>query len=543
MPRVKFAMHQKYRTYPSPPGPIQSNGMPLSPEQWANAMLDKVPNVPGKLPKLVTRFGEDISILDLDRRRIALFNDFPPEYVDYYKALQEEIARRIPEEQERPLICLAIKGGNRLGDNGPADVGLAGGTGPLSDATLLDNLVRHMSGVKNQPFNLKTRAIIADAMQNFSGVLYSMPPIRDKAHGLDAPAYLSLYKHARQDMPCTSLHILTNTGHTNKNLFNKWYVLGKKKFGDVDDMTIKVAHFIQKESKPKDRVLVLGTTDAAKKKLYPNLLQSRDLAPVLPSGVFQDTDAQTYLQRIIDQAKANGVNENMPGEARTCGQAFIDLVLEHAQKTRANSLLFSCTELPMLLHTKIPGSDQTYIKKLEEELIRLNLNCKLYDTEELFVKEIAKKSFILQDHPEMRSNMLLGKGHFSTYHELHAKLDSVKAEMIAHCHKFSDVKNEVQQQKKNVLMATLQFFDDGNVKALNSVIAANPRYDEATLGSKTLRLVSKGIKFTALIQEDKAKMDSFKGLKEQLQNHRDGVLAQVNVDEIDLQGPKILSRL
>ena len=535
MLRLKFAMRQKYRTFPIPPGPIQPNGMPLSPQQWANAMLDKVPNAPGQLPLLITPLGEEQSVLDLDRRRIALFNDFPLEYVDYYKALQEEIASRIPEEQERPLICLALKGKNRLGDNGPADVGLAGGTGPLSDATLLDNLVRHMSGVKNQPFNLKTRATVADAMQNFSGVLYSMPPVRDEEHLYDAPAYINLYKNARQDMPCTSLHILTNTGHTNKNLFSKWYALGKQKYGDVDDMTVKVAHLIQKQSKPGDRVLVLGTTDAAKKNLYPNLLESRDLKPVLPTGVFQDTDAQTYLQRIIDQTKANGVNQNMPGEGRTCGQAFIDFVLEHAQQTGANSLLFSCTELPMLLHTRIPGSDQTYLKKLEADLKQLNLNCKLYDTEELFVKEIAKKSFVLQDHPEMRSNMLLGKGKFSTYHELHAKLDVVKEEMIAHCHKFSDVNNEVQRQKRNVLMATLQFFDDGKVQDLNNVIAANPRYDEATLGSKTLRLVSKGIKFAALMQEEKAKMDSFKGFKEQLKNHREGVPAKVNVNEIDLQ--------
>ncbi len=58
----------------------------LSPAEWAQNNLKRV--------------------LSLKRRKIALFDNFPSENVDYYKALQEAIAKEIPLEQERPLICL-----------------------------------------------------------------------------------------------------------------------------------------------------------------------------------------------------------------------------------------------------------------------------------------------------------------------------------------------------------------------------------------------------------------------------------------------------
>ncbi|HHT0593918.1 TPA: hypothetical protein ACTXXA_002812 [Legionella anisa] len=52
-------------------------------------------------------------MLALGRHTIALFKNFPPEYVDYYKALQGAIATQRPDEQDRPLICLDIVGRKR----------------------------------------------------------------------------------------------------------------------------------------------------------------------------------------------------------------------------------------------------------------------------------------------------------------------------------------------------------------------------------------------------------------------------------------------
>ncbi len=544
-------------SFPPPPPPIPDNGIPLTPQEWAKAMLDKdvfykrIKLGNKELDLMKTKLGADISILDLGRHTIALFKNFPPEYVDYYKALQVEIAARIPEEQDRPLICLEIKGSKRIEDKSPADVGMAGGTGPLSDATALENLVRHMSEIGKAPFDEK-RQEIAVAMQNFSGVMYSMPPPRDKEHAHDGASFLRLYKSARQDMPCTSLHILTNTGHSNKSYFGNDYLLGKAKFGDVDDMTIKVAHRIKVASQkrpPGERVLVLGTTDAAHKKLYPNLLSNRNLESVLPTGVFEGPDpqsylqkavhavkkayygeeAQVYLQTIINQAKAGKVNDPMPNEERTCGQAFVDFAVHFARNSQCTALLFSCTEIPMLLHTKVSAnSEQTYEDLLKEALPK---TIAYYDTEKIFVDEIAKKSATLQLHPEMRSTSSLRRGGLSHYHVLHAKLDKVKEEILKYCHSFIDLDNELHLQKRNVLLATLQFFEDGNQQALDDAKARNPRYADAKLRSNTLALVTKGERLAALVAAEQEKMPSFQEMKAQLNDGRKQELANAEEKE------------
>ncbi|HHT0593917.1 TPA: hypothetical protein ACTXXA_002811 [Legionella anisa] len=214
-----------------------------------------------------------------------------------------------------------------------ADIGMAGGTGPLSDATALENLVRKMSDIKHAPFNNETREQIAARMENFSGVMYSMPPPRDKKHvARDGGTYLNLYRCAREDLPCTSLHILTNTGHSNKWVFGWDLFLGQKKFGDVDDMTVKVARRIEDKARNNERVLVLGTIEADNKKLYRNLLSNRSIEAILPEKEFAGQDAKLYLQCIIEQAKAGKVQDYMPNERRTCGQAFVDFVVNHAKK-------------------------------------------------------------------------------------------------------------------------------------------------------------------------------------------------------------------
>ncbi|AWN74654.1 hypothetical protein LEAN103870_17625 [Legionella anisa] len=502
-------------------------------------------------------------ILALGRQKIALFNNFPPEYVDYYKALQEAIAKHHPDEQDRPLICLDIIGRKRKNerpldeadprpqeddgrspedsmeaapklqeDDGRekapekpkvvryfADIRMAGGTGPLSDATALENLVRQMSKIGHAPLNQETREQIAERMENFSGVMYSMPPPRDKKRlALEGRTYKNLYRDAREDLPCTSLHILTNTGHSNKWVFSWDLFLGQKKFGDVDDMTVKVARRIEDEARNNERVLILGTHEADKKKLYPNLLSNRSIEAILPTGKFGRHDAKLYLQSIIDQTKAGRVHAHMPGEPRTCGQAFVDFVVAYAKATRCTSLLFSCTELPMLLHTPA-SANQTYFDILKEELAKLNVDFKYYDTEELFVEEMATKSLSLQKHPEIRSTFSF-RGESSTYHHLHTKLNEVRDTIEQHCHKFIGTKDEKQKQKRNVLMATLKYFDDGDLSALARVMKENPRYEESSTKSKTLELVSTGIHLMKDIEREKAKFDSFKVMREDLQEGR-----------------------
>ncbi|OEH47949.1 hypothetical protein lpari_01137 [Legionella parisiensis] len=75
-------------------------------------------------------------------------------------------------------------------------------------------------------------------------------------------------------------------------------------------------------------------------------------------------------------------------------------------------------------------------------------------------------------------------------------------------------------------MATLKFFDDGDLGALARVIQENPRYDESSTKSKTLELVSKGINLMQGIERETAKLDSFKVMREDLHEGRAQVQAE-----------------
>ncbi len=486
----------QYYTKLNTPIPSQSQ------EEWVNSVIE--------------------GVLSTERKKIALFDNFPPEYVDYYKALQEAIAKRIPDEQERPFICLNIKGSKRQLDSTTVDIGMAGGTGPLSDATALVNFVSHMSGSGHD--GLQNRERVAEKMQNFSGVMYSMPPFRDLSHAYaDFKAYRNLYAKARQDIPCSSLHILTNTGHSNKWVFDSSLFFGPKKYGPVDDMTEKVANKIKQESKEGDRVLILGTIAADKAKLYPNLLEARGLSHGLPRDKEPDgTDAPNYLQRIIDRAKSGKITENMPDEQRTCGQAFIDFCVKHAEKTGSNSLLFSCTEIPMLLHTEIPGQgNKTYLDHLKESL-PAGKSFKFYDSEELFVEAMAGKSQELQEKPDLRSRV----------HEEEAPIILTKQMLIdsqaeilkninTHLAGFQDANDEKSIHKRNVLEATRQYLQDpnqSNLQLLEKAQKDNPRYDEAFMlwGSVTLAIVQDSIEVGHALQQ----RQEYSSLREKLKDMR-----------------------
>jgi hypothetical protein len=413
------------------------------PDEWAGKMLNE----------------EGINLLKVGKKYIAFFPKFPPEYVNYYEALQQAIAKKIEAEEDRPCICLQLKGRNlrqRDALNVRATVGLAGGTGPLSDATALCNLFDKLSGTDHAtPWDEKANTI-GKAMQDFSGVLYSMPPPRSKSKAFkNMKRYLSLYADARRFLPCTSLHILTNTGHLNKGLFSKKLILGSEAYGKVCDMTERVVDKIADENNCAN-VLILGTLEAHNKKLYANLLKTRaptlnyylptwegdyeqgkdqvDFDPLkdeikeylpldesevgieLSNLILKDGDspleiprpeiaekkdsAREYLQLIIDKVKAGHVDTEMVGRdniKRTWGAEFVRFVVEQFNPD-CDTILFSCTELPMLLHTKDPeNSKQTYFQTLKNEIAEkykdnVNRLVRYYDTEAMFVDIIASRN-------------------------------------------------------------------------------------------------------------------------------------------------------
>lgn len=274
-----------------------------------------------------------------NRNKIALIDNFPPQYADYYKALQEKIAETVPVEAYRPLICLNIRGDNRK-DSSPADIGMAGGMGPLSDATILENLVLEISDTRT--LNQETRELM------FIDIITSLPE------------YPGLYKSIRKALPCTSLHILSNTGHLIKSAWQNDLFLGGKALGCVYDMTTAVANEIMKKAKPNEPVLILGTKVAADKQLYQKLLESRGPTAIVPGDSQDYKEPADYLQKIIDEVKAGNVNKVEESEnGETYGDKFIKFVRHYAKKTNVNHFFSAvqnslCFCIPNILHAKKP---------------------------------------------------------------------------------------------------------------------------------------------------------------------------------------------
>lgn len=271
-------------------------------------------------------------VIETRRNTIALFDNFPPQHVHCYKALQERIAQIIPKEQERPFIMLNIRGLGRINDGYAADIGLAGGTGPLSDASALVKLIDKIK---------------AEDLINFSAVLYSMPPPRDGLRIFtDGINFRNLYKQARAKYPCTSLHILTNTGHVFKQAFQSNFLMGNEVNGQVDDMTVKLANKIANDKGQGESILVLGTSMAEEKKLYYKLLTKRGLKPIYPS------ENKVLLQQIINKAKEGKINEPIPDEEKTWADRLLDIAQKHATKEgqKCSGILFGCTELSFILY-------------------------------------------------------------------------------------------------------------------------------------------------------------------------------------------------
>ena len=403
------------------------------------------------------------------REKIALIENFPPECADYYKNLQEEIAKQYPLEEERPFFCLTF-------GQGPHKIGMAGGMGPLSDATMLEKLFERMN---------------AEELDNFSGVMYSMPPPRSFWKKITSFWQFSgLYKSVREALPCTSLYILSNTGHLMKIAWEIDSLFGGRELGAVDDMTEKVSDKIKLEQK-NGRVLILGTNTAAEHELYQKLLVSRGLQPVVPTGEYEDEQSADYLQKIIDQVKAGNVNQKVDGTNLTYGDKFVDFVVNFAKKEpTCKSMLFSCTELPMLLDAHPEASQETYFDKLKKQLGKEDMI--YHDSEEIFVDSIQMSSTKLQE------KITLHKKNLPNYDSVQLNnCVSLEQSIEKHLQSFQYKFDTKSLHKKYVLAATLKYLKEPNEENRAGLEAAkkiNSKFNESLWSSKTADLVNQAEK-------------------------------------------------
>jgi aspartate/glutamate racemase len=324
-------------------------------------------------------------LISLDQKKIAVFKHFPPELIDYYHALQIEIAKRKTDEQDRPYIVLHLRGKNaQVNERSP--VGLAGGTGPLTDAEITSKIIKETSGLEQSDEIAPNREWIAQHNAKLSVVLYSMPPPRDAEHLLkNSRTFLRLYSGIRHDAPCDDLYILSNTAHAKKNAFHNRLLLGSQQYGKVDDLTKSlVKSYVLGGTK--EPVLVLGTQVAAELQLYPREFKKQGIQAMTPTQRYENTPPNDYMQNIIDHIKEGDLNKPF-SKGKSCGECLIDFIKHSLKDSSCKTLLFSCTELSIILHAKQPNSEQTYFERLKQELPGFTF----LDSEAHFVQHISQK--------------------------------------------------------------------------------------------------------------------------------------------------------
>jgi aspartate/glutamate racemase len=333
------------------------------PEDWANAVIDLFGLTPG------LRKG-DLHDVDV---KIGI----PPGGYKKYKALQEQIAGKGLEEYQRPTIDLTVKG-----KNAPVtSFGIIGGTGPLSDAEMLEKTMQNLEG---QPGYDPDRVHIR---------LLSAPPPREVEEG-SSPRKKARYVNRTRRF-CTEPHskmaLASNTAHMNIGSAQRGRAFAragrKNKAGpgphQVQDLSATVVERIMADRGPNGappRPLIMGTKgayDYGDDGLYAAKFGE---AGVTASNVAPKDSIK--LQAWIDDTKRGVLTEDQKQRLKDEVKTFIKAELRRQPGT--THLVLACTELPLALG----GHDG--IAALQAELAAEKIYVKLFDTEACFAEEYTK---------------------------------------------------------------------------------------------------------------------------------------------------------
>jgi aspartate/glutamate racemase len=336
--------------------------------------------------------------------RIALK---PKQYTKYHE-LQQQIAQKVKPENHRPTIDLTLKGD----DASDISFGILGGTGPLSDAEMVK---KTMQNLQKQGFDLNLVHIrllsappprkadkddddeeeeAANEDEETTGLLRGLDeeeeeeeeePEEEEQDESAAPdsftqywSKMSIYVSRTTAFSKEKHHkmaLASNTAHANlwKARVGRGVgrLLGASLSGltgehQVQDLSAKVVDKVMTETGKDARPLILGTKDAFKKKLYPKKFKKRGA-----NAVVVTKKEATWLQKLINKAKADGYDEDRANELR----AFIRKKM--SQEPRPTNIILGCTELPLAL-----GHEG--IKELAEEF---GEGVGIVDTEEVFAEE------------------------------------------------------------------------------------------------------------------------------------------------------------
>lgn len=311
---------------------------------------------------------------------IFICNPFPPERIEWYQKLQSAVARHEVEkdkekekiwevESSRPTIYLKIRGSQADAYKTPPTEGFFGGVGPVSDSNIITGIIKEIS--QKPPAILET----------YSVDLFSCPPPRPeltknlkglkKAINEGAPeliAYNEKINSFIKASQCKKYFAFSNTAHINAWLLEEKLKGSKGKFINLADKTVDT---IKKGS----TVLVLGTAQAAKARMYPNKLKSKGIDAILPKqgkrvkeGEQAEQDEQEYLQGYINAVKSGSEPLTKLAGIRFVKYIYDKLVELNKSNPPLTHILLSCTEFPLALESLGKPGEKNPIKILKAKL-------------------------------------------------------------------------------------------------------------------------------------------------------------------------------
>lgn len=156
--------------------------------------------------RLKEKLKQEIQSMEL------VMDNFPPEAINFYKMLQDEIAVQLPIEEDRPTIVLNIRGSKVIGKD--ATLTLIGGTGPLSDSNAICEVIEKIHHEKE------------DYLQYVSITLISDPPPRmegDASKGNKIWHTVDYFKRLLKTINHSGreVYLVSNTAHANASTVNK----------------------------------------------------------------------------------------------------------------------------------------------------------------------------------------------------------------------------------------------------------------------------------------------------------------------------------
>ncbi|MFK7824459.1 MAG: aspartate/glutamate racemase family protein [Oligoflexales bacterium] len=261
------------------------------------------------------------------------------EKIKTYKKIQEEIAKQIPNEYDRPIIELKVFFNHKKQALPNIKIGILGGIGPLSDANIMEKLLERLES--------------SNSDHRFMIHLLSMPPPRSLWEQIKGGlSYIGrLYNFG--SLNYENYFLASNTAHLHHGKFSRLVKTSVFHLPDAVLHRIKQHPMLNKEAK----ILVLDTSQANKSRLYQDLFLEQGITFTNLNKLHREK-----LEHWITKIKASAISSQE-------NRQFFLFISELCTHYQSKAIILACTEIPLALSDYIPRLIENGIEIVDSESI------------------------------------------------------------------------------------------------------------------------------------------------------------------------------